>query len=1110
MAKTNRERIGKAIDLLAPELEAFIHRVISADTPEGANFAQLVQVRDESRGISGKTYKPEDLQVQLRFITEGISNQVKPGWWPFRGHLTRVQESYASELRDMRDNWAHGKSFRDDDAYRSLDTVERFLKAIGAGDAAKEVADLRLGLRRVTVEKQDRRVVRDSIVTPGSKSLPPWREVLPPHDDVASGNFRAAEFAADLHNVAFNQESNTAYSNPVEFFARTYLTEGLRDLIGRAVRRLAGDANASPVVNLQTNFGGGKTHSMLALWHLAAGVGHESFTQELQDLLEDNNYQSIPGEVRRVALVGQHLKVGGETKPDGVRVNTLWGELAWQLGGAQAYEIVRQADESGTSPGGSLHELLNAYGPAVILIDEWVAYARQLVGPHQYPAGAFDTQFTFAQALTEAVAATPGIFLAISIPASQDAHDAGHDEEVGGAHGQEALRRLQNVVRRVADQWQQASSQEAYQIVRQRLFVQPDADALAQISLVAQQFGDFYRRYSSDFPSEAKEPGYGERIRQTYPIHPELFDRLYEDWSTLERFQRTRGVLRLLNAVIHALWEGGDTSAMIMPGSVPLAPGDVRSELAQYLPDSWNAVIDADVEGPHAEPVIIDRERTLFGQRALTQRLARSVFVGSAPRRGSAQRGLETQRVLLGTAVPDDVVGNFHSALSALSNKATYFYASTGKYWYDLQANINRRARDHADRLHAEDVWAEITERLYSQSRSTGAFARVHVGPESHADIPDHDEARLVILHPRYVHKRDAQDSSAAEFARSATQRMGTASRKYRNMVVFLGADENRMQELESSVREYLGWDEVLNNADSLDLTTNQQNQAKTRRSQANKTVESRLLQTYAWAFIPEEQDPGSGFRIATRRVEGSAPSLAERVSRRLGNDGELNSQQAAAPIRLQLDRISALWADGHVSVDTLWDAYAQYTYLPRLRDKSVLIEGLTQQPLLWHREGFALAHGVDEQGVYQGLWLPEDSGHEPHPVGTTLIVKPEIAQTQRDDHTEQTADISVPVQPAAQPSLDHEATSQSSLLEQEVNRRFFGVVELPGDNAGTRFSEVYKEVLDHLVQPDVDVDIVVEIHATSPSGFSQDVVRVVRENSKQLGFRETLFEQDE
>ncbi|MFP5452403.1 MAG: Swt1 family HEPN domain-containing protein, partial [Thermoleophilia bacterium] len=754
MAVSNRERIGQMFELLAPALDAFITDSLASELAEGQSWAVLVSAYDHERhGGEMREQNRLDPQAQLRMLTENIPAHFRKGWYPFSDALGRVGQGYARELREARNAWAHNASFTDDDAYRVLDTAERLLSTIQAPGAADQVKAIRLGLRRITAGKDDRKALKSAAVAPGSAGLRPWREVLAPHEDVATGNFHAAEFAADLHKVAATDDAGRDYAEPVQFFARTYLTDGLRDLIDRAVRRLAGDRNASPVINLQTNFGGGKTHSMLALWHLASGTPRAAYPQDLQDALAGTPFDEMAA-VRRVALVGNHISPSGTTKPDGTRVNTIWGELAWQLGGREAFAIVADADAGRTPPGQALHDLLAAHAPAVILIDEWVAYARSLVGRDDLAGGTFDDQFTFAQSLTEAVKGTEGVLLAISIPASESGDDSGpadgNAEEVGGVNGLEALKRLQNVVRRVADQWRPASSNEAYHIVRQRLFTTPDADALASIGATARSFVEMYHKHADDFPREARDGGYEERIAQTYPIHPELFDRLYEDWSSLERFQRTRGVLRLMNTVIHALWVGEDQSPLIMPASIPIATATVNSELTQYLQDSWKAVIDADVDGPNSEPRKIDAGKPLFGQRSLTQRLARTVFFGAAPTIGSAHKGLETQRVFLGTATPGDVPGNFHSALAALADRATYFYSSGGRYWYDLQANITRRAKDQAERIHPEDAYAEVAARLRSQTVQRGAFAGVHVCPEDAADIPDIDEARLVVLHPRH------------------------------------------------------------------------------------------------------------------------------------------------------------------------------------------------------------------------------------------------------------------------------------------------------------------------------------------------------------------------
>ncbi len=1113
MALSNRDRIDRMFQVMAPALDDFISTVIGQGDPAlGAVWTKLVQEKDVKNGIIGKQYGPRDPQVQFRMLTEGtITGGFKTGWYPFNQALGRAGETFASELREVRNDWAHNSPFTDDDAYRALDTGERLLKLIGANAEADEVRGTRLNLRRVTADKDDKKVLKAAVDNPGAQGLKPWREVLQPHDDVATGNFHASEFAADLYKVATGGEADADYADPVEFFNRTYLTGGLRDLIGRAVRRLSGDDNASPVINLQTNFGGGKTHSMLSLWHVAAGLPVGDFPQEAQELLAANGY--LGSKVNRVAIVGNHFSPSGMTKADGTRINTIWGELAWQLGGAEAYAIVATADINRTLPGDALHELLAKYAPAVILIDEWVAYARSLVGRDDLAGGTFDDQFTFAQSLTETVKGTSGVLLAISIPASESGDDsvivAGNAEEVGGANGLEALRRLQNVVRRVADQWRPASSDESYHIVKQRLFKQPDAAALAAIGATAREFVEMYRKYTGDFPREARETAYQDRIKQTYPIHPELFDTLYEEWSSLERFQRTRGVLRLMSTVIHALWAGEDASPLIMPGSIPLATANVNAELTQYLQDSWKTVVDADVDGPNSEPGRIDKEKPLFGQRALTKRLARTVFFGAAPTigPGSTHKGIGTQRVFLGTAIPGDVPGNFHAALTQLGDRATYFYSGSGKYWYDLQPNITRTAKDQAERLHKEDVWAEIALRLQGQARVRGDFAGVHVCPENNGDIPDLDEARLIILHPKVAHKRGA-DSAAKEFAHKATEQRGSANRTHRNALVYLAADEARLEELDSATREYLGWTHVLANEADLDLTQNQKNQAAQRQAQADQTVTSRLLQTFTWALVPAQPDPGAPFVIRETKVEGQSDSLAERVSRRLGNDGDLSTRQAAATIRLAISKVPQIWQSGHVSLGALWGLYSQYPYMPRLRDRRVLDEGIVDMPLLWQTDAFALATGYDNTAErYIGLWIPGDEAAAPGATDSLLIVRPDVAAAQRAAEVPGPVDVP-PVGPVA-PGPVAPGPHPPDVPTPSAKTRFYGVKTLKADKIAVDFKDIAEEVLAHLRgSGSTNLVVRIEIEATNAAGFDEGKIRTVSENAQTLKFDQAGFEE--
>ncbi len=310
--------------------------------------------------------------------------------------LGRAERSLVSELRDWRNQWAHQEPFSSRDAERALDSMVRLLNAVSAREA-DEVNRMKMELRRLVFDEQVRGEKRKAggslIEAAASGALKPWREVVTPHADVASGRYQQAEFAADLWQVHLG-EGTDEYRNPVEFFRRTFLTERLKRLLVGAVERLSGKGG-DPVVQLQTNFGGGKTHSMLALYHVFSGANPAALAG-VDAVMAAANVTKLPA-ARRVVLVGNKISPGNPvTKPDGTVVRTLWGELAYQLGGKKAFARVAKDDERATSPGDILRELLREYGPCLVLIDEWVAYARQLHDAADLPGGSFETQFTFA------------------------------------------------------------------------------------------------------------------------------------------------------------------------------------------------------------------------------------------------------------------------------------------------------------------------------------------------------------------------------------------------------------------------------------------------------------------------------------------------------------------------------------------------------------------------------------------------------------------------------------------------------------------------------------------------------------------------------------------
>ncbi len=1107
MAITNRERIGKGLDLLASGLRPFVERELKSQL--GSNWQNGLPTAENRPGRP--TPKPanlDDPQILLSVLWDQW-NIV------FRNVLGPAERSIVSELRSTRNQWAHNEQFRSNDAIRALDSVERLLNAVSAADAAAEVGQMRMDVMRSMFEEQRRSEMRKKAfqATEGKPQggLKPWREVVTPHPDVASGRYQQAEFAADLWQV-YQGEGSDEYKNSTEFFRRTFITEGLRRLLSQSVLRLAGNGG-DPVVELQTNFGGGKTHSMLALYHLFSGTSPAELPGA-EELVKGLGV-TLPKNVRRAVFVGTQISPGKpHKKPDGTVVRTVWGEIAWQLGGKEAYKLVKDDDEHATNPGDTLTEIFNKYGPCLILIDEWVAYARQLHGAADLPAGSFETHFTFAQALSEAVKAAKNTLLVVSIPASESPHQkADHavtDIEVGGERGREALARLKNAIGRVEASWRPASPDEGFEIVRRRLFQPLSGEGYVARDAVSRAFVELYGSQQQEFPTECREADYERRIKMAYPIHPELFDRLYNDWSTLDKFQRTRGVLRLMAAVIHSLWERQDGNLLIMPGNVPIDDQMAQFELTRYLEDQWVPVLEKDVDGPNSLPLSLDRDNPNLGRYSACRRVSRTIYMGSAPTLRAAHKGIDDRQVKLGCVQPGEAVATFGDALRRLTDSATYLYVDGKRYWYSTQPTVTRLADDRAGQLSDDQISDEIIKRLREEARTRADFSKVHACVPS-SDIPDEKDARLVILGPEFPYSKSGNGSSAARREAAAIiESRGTSPRNYRNALVFLAGDTNRLRELEQSVRQYLAWSSISDDHVTLNLDEFQKRQAETKKKNANEAVDLRISEAYQWLLVPGQADPKGDVAWTDLKLQGQE-SLATRAAKKLKNEESLLVQMGAVRLRMELDRIP-LWSGNHVSVKQLTEYMARYLYLPRLRDEQVLFSAIQEgvASLMWQTEIFAYAEGWDEQRKrYQGL----RAGQSIRVIADdrTLLVKPEAAAAQLAADRQA---ASAPGTTAASPESIGSASRQiagdlAAPATAPALRRFHGTVKVDPLRLGRDAARIAEEVVQHLTGlVGANVEIIIEIRAELANGTSDKTVRDVTENCRTLKFENYGFEE--
>lgn len=1133
---TNYDRVGKTLDLLRQGLTPFLQRELEgvlATKWRDRVMDLFPDDKDAAKAIAGK--EPWDCHIVLVTLW-GLWNEV------FKKTLGHAERSLVSELRTFRNDWAHQKQFSTDDAYRCMDSSERLLTAVSAPQAEQINAE-KTRLMREKYEQGIRDERKKRATLPGldgepMSGLTPWREVVTPHEDVASGRFQQAEFAADLWQVyRGGGEVKAEYGDPVHFFKRTYLTDGLRALLGTALKRLCGDAG-DPIVELQTNFGGGKTHSMLALYHVFSGTPFAEMAG-VEVLTADAGVKDKAKAVRRAVLVGTRIAPGQPSKKeDGTVVHTIWGELAWQLGGKEGYKIVAEADRTSSGPGEALHTLLKSYAPCLILIDEWVAYARQLHDEGTLCGGSFETQFTFAQTLTETVKNVEHAMLVVSIPASDGVaspHMQTHttDIEVGGERGFQALHRLKNVIGRIESAWRPASQEESYAIVRRRLFDDiTDAKLFQKRDAVIDAFMDMYGKQTQEFPTECREGEYRRRMLACYPIHPELFDRLYNEWSSLERFQRTRGVLRLMASVIHLLWDRQDASLMILSASIPIDDPKVQPELTRYLENSWIPVIERDVDGPNSLSRRLDNDNPNMGRYSACRRVARTIYMASAPTAKTPHKGADDQHVKLGCVQPGESVATFGDALRRLSDQAMHLYADKNRFWFDTQPTVQRLAKDRANDLKPELVIAEIQRRLQDEQRSGSGFVRVHACPASSADVPDERCARLVILGAEHAHERNKDDSAARQAALGLLESRGNSPRQYRNTLVFLAPDTRLMQPLDEAVRLYLAWDSINDDRgeDRLNLEPSQARQVANKLKQSADTVVQQMHEVFCWLLVPGMNDPkGKNVEWQAIRLSGQEP-LAERAWKRLTREQAVYREMGGVVLRMEMDRIP-LWQGDHVELRALADYFAKYLYLPRLRDDSVL-EGAAAEGvglLTWEADTFAYADAYDESKKrYLGLRAGSQVFVRCDVGG--LLVKPDVASAQKRAEEKPADEGETGGDQGGTGGTDTGGTGGNGSGGTEGGggkggggkgggtgggtavaaqpKRFFGSVRIDATRMSRDAGKLADEVVQHLAKQLMsNVEVRIEIAATAPGGYPEEVVRTVTENCRTLKFDNSGFE---
>ncbi len=746
--------------------------------------------------------------------------------------------NWLGEIYETRNRIAHyNEQIETDEATKTwihMRSIARILKMTELEDELKK-------LEENTGSESPKTVLQPTETTfTGSQA---WFRLVQPHFDIRLGRLDESVFAANLAEVALGN-GREVYKDPATFFSKTYFTAGLKNVAKTVLKGLNGNEDAeNRVISLQTGFGGGKTHTLISLYHLCKWGKAACDSLHTEDLLR---YTGIPEfDSARIAVFTNTTNdaANGRKTNDGVHIQTIWGELAYQLGGKEAYEIVRKNDEQLIAPAGIFKSVIAQCKPALILVDELADYCVKASARKAGNSSLADQTISFMQELTEAVASTNHCVAVITLPASP--------QEVGNtSQAQAILNSLQKRVSRVGADTQPVADDEIFEVIRRRLF--ENIGDTRTIEAVVSSYLDLYQQFWTELPSHAAKSEYKQRMMKAYPFHPELIDIFRVRWASHHDFQRTRGVLRLLASIVSDLWQRQHSLAganrLIHSGVVNFANLDAMSgQLKKLYGNGYDAVISADVAGAASTSFKIDSTKREYGQWDLTQSISSVILMTSFGSDG-ANKGISVAELKLHLLSPDGFNhNNINGALSELESVAHYlYYAQTGgsgkRYWFHTKPNINILINQAKGNIKDPEVTAEIVKRI-EEKRKLIQFFNVLVNPSE--DIPEQMKPTLIILSPNHLANPNQVNGQTKPLIERIATKKGNSERIYRNTLLFLLCSEVGIGSLQSCIRECLACQKISQEYQS-QLERDQKDDLKRRMDEASKQAETALVAAYS------------------------------------------------------------------------------------------------------------------------------------------------------------------------------------------------------------------------------------------------------------------------
>ncbi|OKH17690.1 ATP-binding protein [[Limnothrix rosea] IAM M-220] len=755
--------------------------------------------------------------------------------------------------------------------------------------------------------------------------LKPWTQVVTPHADITSGNIDNAIFAASLSQVV-RKDPNCpeVYRDARKFFEATYLTKELRNLLNDVLKGLNGQPT-DKVIQLRTPFGGGKTHSLVSLYHLTQN------RPDLSDLPEINKLPN-PSSVKVAAFIGLDMGAqSGIELENGQKILTPWGYLAWQIGGAIAFNLIAEEDSKRIAPGNDTLRKIIGDEPTLILLDEFLVYVENAMGVTVGDSTFGRQVLTFIQRLTEVVRELPKTVMVYSLQASV--------QEALGDEG--LLNVLDKLVSRIDAKKEPVSGDEVMKVVQRRLFA--DIGDPEVIKEVARQQADLYRKFYNTYADgdraqqeiEQQAQILAERIESSYPFHPDLLDLMYLRWGSLPSYQRTRGALQFLARTVSHLWQQHDPLWLIHPGSIPLE--DINTKQAFFSQvgqrDAYDSVISADITGRKAKVNIINNRLAndvpAIANLKIGTRLASAILLYSFGAKSGEDRGVMEQEI-----VASCLTGNLDrtiltAALSDLRDELLYLHYIGKRYRFETKPNLNKLIADEESKISTDEGLLQIRQQL--EANLKGGRGEIVLWAKDSSSIPDNLNKFIAIYLD--AHWSEKSTETLHEDVMHWLEYRGNSKRTHKNCLAFVVPNRQQMDKARSNARTYAAIISLLEQKNKYKFSAEDISELKEKGNNSKQGLKGSVDKLYEKILLPipdrESDNPTTLKNIDLLSQVNTSSNLQERVLDALRNDVFENLTVN------KLVRLSGISPERpYIQVSALIQAFFQYPDYPKLLDQ--------------------------------------------------------------------------------------------------------------------------------------------------------------------------------